>query len=211
MAFGNNTIVRLPRSQHRDFVVEPQLNDGRAIIVCHKQDPTLPPAMETGTMLRKALYGVVDTATLALIGAEFERDRSVVRSADGSLEATDDMGRPANVVAVDEEADIRIRSLRRTVFAACRLPGSSLLVSDPDTALHERRRTLHLTPGWTHGVHAGRALDSPAKATSLLGAWTPQVRFELVRELQQPVARIRRNYFCFSTAKNGLRAVRHHR
>jgi len=118
--------------------------DGTSIIVRHKQDPSQPPALETGSALRKTLYGVADTATLGLIRTELERDRHVTQSEEGSIESVDDMGfvigfqvtqrkpinlpaerinapgdtphRPANVLGVDEAAKIHIRSLSHVVY-----------------------------------------------------------------------------------------------
>lgn len=66
--------------------------DGTSIVVAHRDDPSLPPPMETGTMLRKTIYGVADRATLEAIADELGRDREVKHLADGSIEACDDMG-----------------------------------------------------------------------------------------------------------------------
>ncbi len=128
--------------------------DGTAVIVAHKNDPSLPPAQGTASMLRKTVYGVADQATLAAIAEELGRDREVRRLDDGSLEAMDDMGfalgfqvtvrkkldlpaeainapgapaqRPPNVIAVDDNAPALPRSLSHVVYFV------------PDTAVAER-------------------------------------------------------------------------
>lgn len=66
--------------------------DGTAIVLARRDSATLPAALETGSMLRKTIYGVADGATLEAIAAELERDRSVKRLPDGSIESVDDMG-----------------------------------------------------------------------------------------------------------------------
>jgi hypothetical protein len=117
--------------------------DGTAIILAHKDDPSLPPAMETATMLRKTIYGVADQATLDAIAQELLRDREVRKLEDGSIETVDDMGfvlgfqvsvrreldlpaervnapgsnnRPVNHVAVDEDAPALPRTLSHVVY-----------------------------------------------------------------------------------------------
>jgi catechol 2,3-dioxygenase-like lactoylglutathione lyase family enzyme len=118
--------------------------DGTSIVIRHKDDPTLPPPMETATMLRKTIYGVADSGTLRAIEAELKLDRVVKTLPDGSLETVDDMGfvlgfqvtvrrafsrpaeainapgappqRPPNVVAVDEDAVIDPRTLSHVVY-----------------------------------------------------------------------------------------------
>lgn len=118
--------------------------DGTAIVVAHKADASLPPAMPTASMLRKTLYGVADAAALHAIAEEIGKDRSVRRLDDGSIEAEDNDGfalgfqltvrrplslpaetvnapgappqRPANVLAFDDRADIRPRSLSHVVL-----------------------------------------------------------------------------------------------
>ena len=66
--------------------------DGTSIVIARRDDPSLPAPMETGTMLRKTIYGVADRETLDAIALELGRDREVKRLPDGSLEALDDMG-----------------------------------------------------------------------------------------------------------------------
>lgn len=65
--------------------------DGTAVELRAKDDPTLPPAMGTASLLRETVYGVADTATLDAIEHELRRDREVTRR-DGVLRCTDDMG-----------------------------------------------------------------------------------------------------------------------
>lgn len=118
--------------------------DGTAIVVADKHDASLPPAMDTASLLRKTIYGVADAKVLDAIAAELGRDREVRRLADGSLETVDDAGfvlgfqvtvrrpldlpaesvnapgarpqRPVNAVAVDEDAPARPRSLSHVVY-----------------------------------------------------------------------------------------------
>jgi catechol 2,3-dioxygenase-like lactoylglutathione lyase family enzyme len=118
--------------------------DGTAIVLAHKDDASLPPALGTASMLRKTIYGVADRQALDAIATELLRDREVRTLADGSIEAVDDMGfvlgfqvtvrrtldlpaeavnapgapagRPANVVAVDENAPALPRSLSHVVY-----------------------------------------------------------------------------------------------
>lgn len=66
--------------------------DGTAVVIAHRDEATLPPALPTGSMLRKTIYGVADQATLDAIAEELGKDREVKRLADGSLEAVDDLG-----------------------------------------------------------------------------------------------------------------------
>jgi catechol 2,3-dioxygenase-like lactoylglutathione lyase family enzyme len=118
--------------------------DGTAIVLAHKDDAALPAPIGTASMLRKTIYGVLDQATLGAIAEELGRDREVRKLDDGSIEAVDDMGfvlgfqvtvrrpldlpaeginapyapagRPANVVAVDENAPALPRSLSHVVY-----------------------------------------------------------------------------------------------
>lgn len=118
--------------------------DGTAVEIAHHADPALPPAMGTASMLRKTIYGVADEATIDAVAAELMRDREVRKLADGSIEAMDDMGfvlgfqvtrrrpvrlgaeavnapgapaqRALNVVAVNEDAVIRPRTLSHVVY-----------------------------------------------------------------------------------------------
>lgn len=118
--------------------------DGTAVVIAHKDDPTLPPAMGTSNMLRKTVYGVADSQTLDAIASELSTDREVRRLPDGSLETEDDMGfvlgfqvtvrraidlpaetvnapgalaqRPVNKTASDENAAVRPRTLSHVVY-----------------------------------------------------------------------------------------------
>ena len=118
--------------------------DGTAIVIARQDDPALPPSLGTSSMLRKTVYGVADQATLDAIAVELTKDREVRKLPDGSIEAVDDMGfalgfqvtlrrpislpaetinapgaapqRPANVVAVDEDAIVKPRSLSHVVY-----------------------------------------------------------------------------------------------
>ncbi len=118
--------------------------DGTAVVLARRDDRSLPPALATASLLRKTVYGVADAATLEAIARELLRDREVRRLPDGSLESVDDMGfalgfqvsvrrplqlpaeainapgapaqRATNVVAVDEHATVRPRSLSHVVY-----------------------------------------------------------------------------------------------
>ncbi|HEU0201725.1 MAG TPA: VOC family protein [Burkholderiaceae bacterium] len=117
--------------------------DGTAIVIRRNDDPSLPPAMDTASQLRETVYGVADEATLASIEKELAKDRKVAR-ADGRVRTTDDMGfalafqvtvrrplqlagervnapgsapqRPANLVAVDQNAVVVPRTLSHVVY-----------------------------------------------------------------------------------------------
>jgi len=133
-----------------DYGLEPVGNgrfealDGTAVIVAAKDDPSLPASLETGSLLRKTIYGVADQATLDAIADELGRDREVKRRQDGSLEATDDVGfvlgfqvtvrkplslpaeainapgaspqRPVNAIGVKDGAQPRPRTLSHVVY-----------------------------------------------------------------------------------------------
>lgn len=118
--------------------------DGTSIVVRARDDETLPAALETGSMLRKTVYGVGDEATLNEIAAELGKDREVKRLADGSLESVDDLGfalgfqvtvrkpialagemvnapgapvrRPTNVIGCDPSMDPKPRTLSHVVY-----------------------------------------------------------------------------------------------
>lgn len=65
--------------------------DGTAVVIRAKDDPSLPPGLDTASMLRETVYGVGDAATLDAIERELRRDREVTRR-DGVLRCADDMG-----------------------------------------------------------------------------------------------------------------------
>ncbi|MES2264246.1 MAG: VOC family protein [Pseudomonadota bacterium] len=117
--------------------------DGTAIILAHKDDPALPAALETASMLRKTIYGVANQQALDAITEELARDREVRKLADGSIESVDEdgfvlgfqvtvrrqldlpaehvnapgaYGRPVNHVAVDDNAAAMPRSLSHVVY-----------------------------------------------------------------------------------------------
>jgi hypothetical protein len=66
--------------------------DGTGLEIRRRDDPSLPPALKTGNMLRMQVIGVVDQAALEAVAAELSRDRQVLRLADGSLRTEDDLG-----------------------------------------------------------------------------------------------------------------------
>ncbi|RQS14516.1 VOC family protein [Burkholderia sp. Bp8998] len=118
--------------------------DGTGIDIARRDDPALPPALGTASMLRKTIYGVADAATIDAIAAELRRDREVSTLADGSIESLDDMGfaigfqvtrrrslamaaepvnapgapaqRAPNVVAVSDDAVLTPRTLSHVVY-----------------------------------------------------------------------------------------------
>ncbi|MGB5626631.1 MAG: VOC family protein [Woeseiaceae bacterium] len=118
--------------------------DGTSVVIKPRDDASLPAALETGSMLRKTVYGVADQATLDAITAELGTDREVRLLDDGSLDTVDDLGfalgfqvtvrkelslpgetvnspgapiqRPANVIAADPNADPKPRSLSHLVY-----------------------------------------------------------------------------------------------
>ena len=74
-------------SEHRFVAL-----DGTGIEIYSKDDSSLPAPLETGSSIRKTIYGVADTATVDAIYDELSKDREVKRLDDGSIEAADDMG-----------------------------------------------------------------------------------------------------------------------
>jgi catechol 2,3-dioxygenase-like lactoylglutathione lyase family enzyme len=118
--------------------------DGTSVVVRPRDDISLPPALETGSMLRKTVYGVADETTLDAIAEELGKDRDVKRLANGSLEAVDDLGfalgfqltvrkplslpsehvnapgapaqRPVNVLGADPDAAPKPRTLSHVVY-----------------------------------------------------------------------------------------------
>ncbi|OFC70321.1 VOC family protein [Alteromonas confluentis] len=74
-------------SEHRFVAL-----DGTGIDIYSKDDSCLPAPLETGSSIRKTIYGVADTATVDAIYDELSKDREVKRLDDGSIEAVDDMG-----------------------------------------------------------------------------------------------------------------------
>jgi len=66
--------------------------DGTGVILRHRDDPSLPPALATGSMLRQQVYGVASADVLDAIEAELATERRVLRLADGALETRDNHG-----------------------------------------------------------------------------------------------------------------------
>lgn len=66
--------------------------DGTAVVIAAAEDPALPPAMGTASLLRKTVYGCADQGTVDAIAAELLKDREVRRLADGGIESVDDLG-----------------------------------------------------------------------------------------------------------------------
>ena len=65
--------------------------DGTAVVLRHKDDPSLPPSLASGSMLRETLHGAADKATLDALESELSSDRKVTRE-DGVLRCVDDAG-----------------------------------------------------------------------------------------------------------------------
>jgi catechol 2,3-dioxygenase-like lactoylglutathione lyase family enzyme len=66
--------------------------DKTAIRLCDKNDPDLPPPLQTASLLRLTIWGVEDQATLDAIAQELGQDRDVSSDADGMLRCKDDAG-----------------------------------------------------------------------------------------------------------------------
>jgi catechol 2,3-dioxygenase-like lactoylglutathione lyase family enzyme len=66
--------------------------DGTGVEIRDENDPSLPPALETGSKIRKTIYGVADQATVDAIAEELGKDREVKTLDDGSIESVDDFG-----------------------------------------------------------------------------------------------------------------------
>jgi hypothetical protein len=118
--------------------------DGTGVEIARRDDPALPAALGTASLLRKTIYGVADAATLDAIAEALRRDREVRKLADGSIESVDDMGfaigfqitvrralslpaeplnapgapvqRAPNVVAVSDDAVLTPRTLSHVVY-----------------------------------------------------------------------------------------------
>ncbi|WP_343592264.1 VOC family protein [Paracidovorax wautersii] len=65
--------------------------DGTAVVIRAQDDPSLPPAMGTASLLRETVYGVADEATLQAIASELSKDRPVTQEG-GVVRAQDDLG-----------------------------------------------------------------------------------------------------------------------
>ena len=66
--------------------------DGTSIVIRRRDDPGLPPPLESGSMLRQIVYGVADETAVRSVADELARDRQVRRAPDGGVESTDDHG-----------------------------------------------------------------------------------------------------------------------
>lgn len=66
--------------------------DKTALTLRSKDDPSLPPALKTASMLRLSIWGVEDQASLDAIKAELSKDRDVTVGDDGTLYSKDDSG-----------------------------------------------------------------------------------------------------------------------
>jgi len=66
--------------------------DGTGIELRRRDDPSLPPALKTGSTLRLQVLGVTDQDALETVAAELGKDRQVLRLADGSIRCQDDHG-----------------------------------------------------------------------------------------------------------------------
>ena len=51
--------------------------DGTSVVIKPRDDASLPAPLETGSMLRKTVYGVADQSTLDAIADELGKDRDV--------------------------------------------------------------------------------------------------------------------------------------
>ena len=65
--------------------------DNTSIEICHKDNPSLPPVLQSGNTFRKVVYGVDNQSSLDAIAEELRKDREV-SIADGVVESTDDGG-----------------------------------------------------------------------------------------------------------------------
>lgn len=66
--------------------------DGTGVLLRQESDPSLPPALASGSKLRQTIYGVRDRASLEAIRRELSRDRAVSCDAAGALHTADDDG-----------------------------------------------------------------------------------------------------------------------
>jgi catechol 2,3-dioxygenase-like lactoylglutathione lyase family enzyme len=118
--------------------------DGTGLMVRRREDPSLPPALQTGNSLRQTVYGVTNQAALDEIADELSKDRQVLRLSDGSVQAKDDQGfelafritcrrkldmlperinapgapaqRPVNTIGVSEDMPAKPRTLSHVVL-----------------------------------------------------------------------------------------------
>lgn len=68
--------------------------DGSGVVLRMHDDPALPAAVEPGSTVREAVFGVRAAADLGAIAAELGKDREVVADEDGTLHVNDPLGFP---------------------------------------------------------------------------------------------------------------------
>src|SRR5262245_28891916 len=108
------TDVETCRRFWKDFGLEEQpgdagftCQDGSSVAVRRADDPSLPPAIEAGSTLREATFGVRTAADLARIAGELAKDRAVTEDVDGTIHTLGPLGFP-----------LAFRVARRTPVAA---------------------------------------------------------------------------------------------
>jgi len=69
-----------------------EAQDGTGITIERQENPDLPPALPTGSMLRQTIWGCEDQDAVEEIEAELSKDREVTRHADRSISCLDDVG-----------------------------------------------------------------------------------------------------------------------
>lgn len=118
--------------------------DGTALTVLQKDDSSLPPPLNTASLLRLTIWGVEDQATLDAIETELSKDRNVKKGDDGTVYTKDDAGfeiafritkriklelpaeminspgaapgRKMNAVGADQNAEAKPRTLSHIVY-----------------------------------------------------------------------------------------------
>lgn len=124
--------------------------DGSGVRVAPADDAVLPPAVEGGSTLREATFGVGSAAELQAIAAELDKDREVREDADGTLHTTDPLGfaiafqvsRRTPVKAPELKFNIPGRpdriNTRGQIFKSARpleLTHTVYMIDEPETAL----------------------------------------------------------------------------
>lgn len=66
--------------------------DGGEIVLRAADDPTLAPAIESGSTVRQLIWSVANEEALAAVADELRRDRPVTADADGTICSVDDLG-----------------------------------------------------------------------------------------------------------------------
>lgn len=105
--------------------------DGTSVVIRPRDDASLPAPLQTGSMLRKTVYGVADQSTLDGIADELAKDRDVAILDDGSLETVDDLGFALG--------------FQITVRKALNLPGE--IINSPGAADHRPVNVTGADPG----------------------------------------------------------------